>query len=49
MWGLLPERVTPEVAVPPWPKFLRGCVRYRESLDRELANAPVEDVEYEKP
>ena len=24
LWGLLPERVTPELAVPPWPKFLRG-------------------------
>jgi hypothetical protein len=40
LWGLLPERVTPEVAVPPWPKFLRGCLRYREALDRELPDAP---------
>lgn len=47
LWGLLPERVTPQVAVPPWPKFLRGCLRYRESLDRELPNAPVADVELE--
>ena len=47
LWGLLPERVVPEVAVPPWPKFLRGCVRYRESLDRELPNARVADVELE--
>jgi len=47
LWGLLPERVTPEVAVPPWPKFLRGCLRYRESLDRELPNAPPADVELE--
>jgi hypothetical protein len=47
LWGLLPERVTPEVAVPPWPKFLRGCLRYRESLDRELPHAPLLDVEYE--
>lgn len=45
LWGLLPEKVVPEVAVPPWPRFLRGCVRYRESLDRELPNAPVADVE----
>ena len=41
LWGLLPERITPEVAVPPWPSFLRGCLRYRESLDRELPNARV--------
>lgn len=47
LWGLLAERVIPQVAVPPWPKFLRGCLRYRESLDRELPNAPVADVELE--
>jgi hypothetical protein len=47
LWGLLPEKIAPEVAVPPWPKFLRGCLRYRESLDRELPNAPVADVEHE--
>jgi hypothetical protein len=34
-------------AVPPWPKFLRGCLRYREALERELPNAPVADVEDE--
>lgn len=45
LWGLLPERIAREVAVPPWPKFLRECVRYRESLDRELPNAAVADVE----
>ena len=42
LWGLLPERVRPEVAVPPWPLFLRGCLRYREALDRELPDAPVD-------
>jgi hypothetical protein len=47
LWGLLPEKVAPEVAVPPWPQFLRGCLRYRESLDRELPNAPVAEVNYE--
>jgi hypothetical protein len=45
LWNLLPERLAPEVAVPPWPAFLRGCVRYRESLERELPNAPVADTE----
>jgi len=49
LWGLLPERITPEVAVPPWPKFLRGCIRYREALARELPNAPVADVELGDP
>ena len=42
LWGLLPERIRPDVAVPPWPQFLRGCLRYREALDRELPDAPVD-------
>lgn len=48
LWGLLPERLTPEVAVPPWPKFLRGCLRYRESLERELPDAPPLDREFDE-
>jgi hypothetical protein len=47
LWGLLPEPIPRDIAVPPWPKFLRGCVKYRESLDRELAGAPIFDAEYE--
>ena len=47
LWGLLPERVDPEIAVPPWPKFLRGCVKYRESLERQRPDAPVHDREFE--
>jgi hypothetical protein len=46
-WGLLPERVAPEIAIPPWPNFLRGCVKYRESLDRELPAARAAEVEYD--
>ena len=42
LWGLLPEKLRPEVAVPPWASFLRGCLRYRESLDRELPDAKVD-------
>jgi len=45
LWGLLPERIHPDVAVPPWPKFLRGCVKYRESLDRQLPDASVADID----
>ena len=40
LWGLLPEHTDPLPAVPEWPQFLRGCVRYRESLDHELPQAP---------
>ena len=47
LWGLLPERVDPEIAVPPWPRFLRGCVRYRESLERERPDAPAYDREFD--
>jgi hypothetical protein len=47
LWGLLPESIDPEIAVPPWPKFLRGCVKYRESLERQRPDAPVHDREFE--
>lgn len=36
LWGLLPERQDPVPTVPPWPEFLRGCIRYRQSLDEPL-------------
>jgi hypothetical protein len=47
LWGLLPERVLPDIAVPPWPKFLRGCVAYRQALDDEKPDAPADDSEYD--
>jgi hypothetical protein len=40
LWGLLPERTDPLPQVPEWPEFLRGCVKYRESLDVQLPDAP---------
>jgi hypothetical protein len=40
LWGLLPERTDPLPSVPDWPQFLRGCLKYRESLERQLPNAP---------
>jgi len=40
LWGLLPEKQDPLPTVPTWPEFLRGCLAYRQSLDRELPNAP---------
>jgi hypothetical protein len=39
LWGLLPETTDPLPAVPIWPEFLRGCLAYRQSLDRELPDA----------
>ena len=47
LWGLLPEAVDPQIAVPPWPRFLRGCVAYRESLERQRPDAPIHDQEYD--
>lgn len=39
LWGLLPEKTDPQPVVPAWPQFLRGCLKYRESLDRQLPAA----------
>jgi hypothetical protein len=47
LWELLPEKVYPDLAVPAWPQFLRGCVRYRESLDAQLPDAPRVTKEFE--
>ena len=46
LWGLLPEKMEPEIAVPPWPKFMSGCVAYRRSLDKELPDAPIDEREF---
>ena len=43
LWGLLPERSDPQPEVPDWPQFLRGCIRYRQSLDQQLLAAPRSD------
>jgi len=46
LWDLLPEKTEPAIAVPPWPKFMRGCIQYRQSLDRQAPDAPVHDKEF---
>jgi len=45
LWGLLPEQTDPLPVVPEWPQFLRGCVRYRDSLVRQVPQAPRMDQE----
>jgi hypothetical protein len=40
LWALLPEKQDPLPQVPEWPEFMKGCVRYRQSLDRQAPNAP---------
>jgi hypothetical protein len=40
LWALLPERSDPVPVVPDWPQFMRGCIRYRQSLDEQGAHLP---------
>lgn len=40
LWSLLPEGTAPAIAVPEWPQFMRGCIRYRQSLDVQAVHAP---------
>jgi hypothetical protein len=47
LWALLPEKIEPVIAVPPWEKFMRGCIRYRASLDRQMPDAPIHDKEFD--
>lgn len=46
LWGLLPEKSDPVPVVPEWPQFMRGCVRYRASLDAQIPNAPRTSAPY---
>jgi hypothetical protein len=40
LWGLLPEKTDPVPAVPDWPEFMQGCVKYRQSLDSQAGRIP---------
>ena len=40
LWSLLAEKLRPAIAVPEWPQFMRGCIRYRQSLDVQAPEAP---------
>lgn len=40
LWALLPEKVEPKIEVPAWPKFMQGCLHYRQSLDLQAPDAP---------
>ena len=46
LWALLPEQTKPVPEVPEWPVFLRGCIKFRQSLDEQLPGAPQTSVEY---
>lgn len=47
LWSLLPEKTPPSIAVPAWPQFMRGCIRYRQSLDEQASAAPRTEREFE--
>jgi hypothetical protein len=47
LWGLLPEKTDPLPVVPEWPEFIRGCIRYRQSLDEQAPHAPRSKQSYE--
>ena len=46
LWALLPEPVDPKIEVPEWPHFFRGCIAYRQSLDRQAPDAPRSQGEF---
>jgi hypothetical protein len=48
LWGLLPEKTDPVPVVPEWPQFLQGCIRYRQSLDEQVPDAPRTKTPYEE-
>jgi hypothetical protein len=47
LWGLLPDSTDPQPEVPDWPEFMRGCIRYRQSLDAQLSAAPRTKQEFD--
>ena len=46
LWALLPEHSSVVPTVPEWPVFLRGCIRYRQSLDEQVPQAPRTSEEF---
>ena len=48
LWGLLPEKTDPLPSVPEWPKFMEGCLKYRQSLDIQAEDAPRTRESFEK-
>jgi len=48
LWGLLPEKTDPLPEVPDWPQYLEGCLRYRQSLDAQVPDAPRTSKRYQQ-
>lgn len=52
--ALLPDQlgadnVQRSITVPAWPQFMRGCIRYRQSLDEQAPDAPRTQEEWRAP
>jgi hypothetical protein len=48
LWGLLPEKTDHIPVVPEWPEFIRGCIRYRQSLDTQVPGTPRTSKPYDE-
>ena len=48
LWKLLPEPAKPDILVPEWPQFMRGCIAYRQSLDKQAPDAPRAPIEHHR-
>ena len=46
LWGLLPEKTDPKPVVPEWPQFMAGCIKYRQSLDKQAPDSTRSDEAY---
>jgi hypothetical protein len=46
LWCLLPEKTDKTVQIPAWPQFMRGCIKYRQSLDQQLPKATRTEKEF---
>lgn len=44
LWSLLPEKTDPEISVPDWPDFIKGCIAYRTSLDKPRSSNNNADI-----
>jgi len=46
LWSLLPEHSDRIPTVPEWPQFMRGCIKYRASLDKQNPEFPRTQKEF---
>jgi hypothetical protein len=47
LWGLLPEESHAQIRVPTRDQFLKGCEIFRDSLDKQIPDAPRVNVQFD--